>query len=59
MYFQVKNTLKGNHNHISKRFWYCDSFCGCGLKKVFFIKTLLVEVGLVFIYIWLKLRLKN
>jgi hypothetical protein len=31
------------------------SFCGCGLKKIILQKVLLVEVGLVFIYIWLKL----
>jgi len=35
------------------------AFSGCGLKKVIFIKkTLFVEVGLVFIYIWLKLWFK-
>jgi hypothetical protein len=38
--------------------WYCGSFCGCDLKKVVLQKVLLVEVGLVFIYVWLKLWLK-
>ena len=35
--------------------WYCGSFCGCDLKKVVLQKVLLVEVGLIFIYVWLKL----
>ena len=36
---------------------YCDS---CSLKKVVFIKkVLLIEVELIFIYVWLKLWLKS
>jgi hypothetical protein len=38
--------------------WYCGSFCGCDLKKIILKKILLVEVDLIFIYIWLKLWLK-
>jgi hypothetical protein len=31
---------------------YCGSFCGCGLKKkLFYKKVLLVDVGLIFIYV--------
>ena len=43
---------------LSKCVWYCGSCCGCGLKKIVFIKVFLVEVGLIFIYVWLKLWLK-
>jgi len=38
--------------------WYYGSFCDCDLKKIILWKVLLVEIGLVFIYIWLKLWLK-
>ena len=31
---------------------YCGSFCGCGLKKkLLYKKVLLVDVGLIFIYV--------
>ena len=43
--------------------WYCDSGCGCGLKKIVLKKILLVEDDLVFMYVqlklWLKLRLNK
>jgi hypothetical protein len=39
---------------------FCNSgsFCDYGFKKNYFIKTFLSEVGLVFIYVLLKLWLK-
>jgi hypothetical protein len=38
--------------------WYCSSFCSCGLKKIILQKVFLFEIGLIFIYVWLKLLLK-
>ena len=35
----------------------CVWYCGCDLKN-YFIKIILVEVDLIFIYVWLKLWLK-
>jgi len=55
----VETVFYLNHNFKNQRvLWYCISFCGCGLKKVVLQEILLVEVCLVFIYVWLTLWLK-
>jgi len=55
----VETVFYLNHNFKNQCvLWYCVSFCSCGLKKIVLQEVLLVEVCLVFIYVWLTLWLK-
>jgi hypothetical protein len=62
----VKRTivrLQNNNHEIFEGVWYCDSCCGCGLKKDCFIKSTLncgwfEKIG-VWLKLWLKLRLNK
>jgi hypothetical protein len=65
----LRDVMLGNINIIPFQFqvmwvsghgcvWYCGSYCGCGLKKVVFIKSTYSWGWVGKIYVWLKLWLK-